>query len=85
MLLHAVRRARTTAMAKMHPQGSISNGLELPERLVYCGEPEADLSFAWEQQRIGASRGEFSCGGKLTPLPRLHSIVRGAQVKTMRR
>lgn len=71
MLLHAVPEAPTTSTAKLLPQGSPSNGLELPERLIYCGELEAELSLAWELQGIGASRGELSCGDKVTPYPRL--------------
>jgi hypothetical protein len=71
MLLHAFRGARTTSTAEVLPHESSSNGLELPERLVYCGEPEADLSFAWELQGIGASRGELGCGDKVTPRPGL--------------
>lgn len=55
----------------------ISNRLDVPEGLVYCGEPEADLSFAWELQGIGASRGELGCGGKVTTLPGL-IVSRGA-------
>ena len=44
----------------------ILNRLDVPKRLVYCGEPETDLSFAWQRQRIGASRGEFGRGDELT-------------------
>jgi hypothetical protein len=80
MLSHAVRRTPAATTVCTHDNFEWIS--ELPECLVYCGEPEADLSFAWEQQRIGASRGEFGPRQQRDAVADGDSNARGAEVKT---